>query len=60
MAKRIRLWGASYLKVEKAILSWLRDAVAKNIPANGVLLWKCAEQLAFILDCADLSAVKGG
>ncbi|KAH9374468.1 hypothetical protein HPB48_012474 [Haemaphysalis longicornis] len=52
-AKRIRLRGASYPKVEEALLLWLRDALAKNIPVNGVLLRKRAEQLAFLLDCAD-------
>lgn len=58
-AKRIRLRGASYPKVEEALLLWLRDALAKNIPVNGVLLRKRAEQLAFLLDCADFKCSEG-
>lgn len=58
-AKRVRLRGASYPKVEEALLLWLRDALAKNIPVNGVLLRKRAEQLAFLFDCADFKCSEG-
>lgn len=57
--KRIRLRGASYPKVEEAILLWLRDALAKDIPMNGVLLQKRAEELAFLLHCADFKCSEG-
>lgn len=58
-AKQIRLRGASYPKVEEAVLLWLQDALAMNIPLNSVLLRKLAEQLAFLLDCADFKCSEG-
>lgn len=47
--KCFRLREATYPDVESALLMWLRDARSRDIPVNGLLLRKRAEQLAVVL-----------
>ncbi|KAH7973318.1 hypothetical protein HPB52_024126 [Rhipicephalus sanguineus] len=44
--KRFRMRKAAHPDVESALLMWLRDARARGIPVNGLLLRSRAEQLA--------------
>lgn len=57
--KRFRLRDASFPVVEDALLVWLRDARSRNIPVNGFLLRKRAEQLSVILGQDDFKCSEG-
>ncbi|KAH8042048.1 hypothetical protein HPB51_020161 [Rhipicephalus microplus] len=57
--KRFRLREASYPDVEEALLMWLRDARSRNIPVNGLLLRKRAEQLAVVLNQEQFQCSEG-
>lgn len=57
--KRFRLRDASFPEVEDALLVWLRDARSRNIPVNGFLLRKRAEQLSVILGQDDFKCSEG-
>ncbi|KAH7951741.1 hypothetical protein HPB52_012172 [Rhipicephalus sanguineus] len=57
--KRFRLREATYPDVESALLMWLRDAPSRNIPVNGLLLRKRAEQLAVVLGHDDGGGFRG-
>lgn len=57
--KRFRLRKASYPNVEEALLMWLRDARSRNIPVNGLLLRKRAEQLAVVLNQEQFQCSEG-
>ncbi|KAL3216321.1 hypothetical protein MRX96_006504 [Rhipicephalus microplus] len=57
--KRFRLREASYPDVEEALLMWLRDARSRNIPVNGLLLRKRAEQLAVVFNQEQFQCSEG-
>lgn len=57
--KRFRLREATHPEVESALLMWLRDARARDIPVNGLMLRKRAEQLAVILGHNDVTFSDG-
>ncbi|KAH6925205.1 hypothetical protein HPB50_001649 [Hyalomma asiaticum] len=50
---------AAHPDVESALLMWLRDARARGIPLNGLLLRSRAEQLAVILGHGDITFSEG-
>ncbi|KAG0433519.1 hypothetical protein HPB47_019824 [Ixodes persulcatus] len=57
--KRFRMRKAAHPEVESALLMWLRDARARGIPVNGLLLRSRAEQLAVILGHGDVTFSEG-
>uniref|UniRef100_A0A147BDF0 Putative tick transposon n=1 Tax=Ixodes ricinus TaxID=34613 RepID=A0A147BDF0_IXORI len=57
--KRFRMRKAAHPEVESALLMWLRDARARGIPVNGLLLRSRAEQLAAILGHGDVTFSEG-
>lgn len=57
--KRFRMRKAAHPDVESALLMWLRDARARGIPVNGLLLRSRAEQLAVILGHGDVTFSEG-
>ncbi|KAH7947511.1 hypothetical protein HPB52_012527 [Rhipicephalus sanguineus] len=57
--KRFRLREALYPDIEEALLMWLRDARSQNIPINGLLLRKHAEQFAVVLNQEQFQCSEG-
>ncbi|KAH6925644.1 hypothetical protein HPB50_008180 [Hyalomma asiaticum] len=57
--KRFRMRKAAHPNVKSALLMWLRDARARGIPVNGLLLRSRAEQLAVILGHGDVTSSEG-
>ncbi|KAH7954526.1 hypothetical protein HPB49_019400 [Dermacentor silvarum] len=57
--KRFRMRKEAHPDVESALLIWLRDARARGIQVNGLLLRSRAEQLAVILGHGDVTFSEG-
>ncbi|KAH6936237.1 hypothetical protein HPB50_015029 [Hyalomma asiaticum] len=56
---RKRLRRTTYADVEEALLKWLVDARARNIPINGPMMLAKAKDFAFLLDFPDLCPGNG-
>lgn len=57
--ERFMLREATHPNNESALLMWLHDAQARNIPVNGLLLRKRAEQLVVVLGNDDVTFSNG-